>query len=256
MTSGGCFSLTWNSCRVILAKHCPEVNLPKAAILLRFHLCANVLTSLNNLNVSKQPRAPPRGQVQQTVFLLKVIWWTNVWKRTHTRQQEDVCGHTAEQPSRAPPQQPLTNPRRWRRYKWPSGVFSLELAAQEKTGGPVALSQVQWEQLLRLWHCPNWNQSPSPPQCCSDPHSQSGPVVLKCWCESWLSRKAFWSLWLSRAASWPPGGTQAMLLSNTAARSRPASKPRLLFSGLCLSLGTVLMDRPREVMAMLFSWGR
>lgn len=47
-----------------------------------------------------------------------------------------------------------------------------------------------------------------------------------------------------------------MLLSNTAASSRSASKPGLLFGGFCLPLGTVLMDRPHEVMAMLFSWGQ
>lgn len=147
-----------------------------------------------------------------------------------------ACGRS-KPPWLPPPGQPLTNPRRWRRYKWPSGIFSLEMPAQEKTGGPVALSQVQWEQLLRFWHCPNWNQSPWPLPCCSDPHDQSGPVVLKCWCKSSWSSRAFWGLWLSWAASWPPDGTQAMLLSNTAASSRLASKPGLLFGGLCLPFG-------------------
>lgn len=90
--------MTGNSCRIIVTKHCPEVNLPKAAILLQFYFCANVLTSLNNLNVCKQPQGPPWNQVQQSVFLLGIIWWTSVWKSTHILHQEDVWGHKAEKP--------------------------------------------------------------------------------------------------------------------------------------------------------------
>lgn len=90
----------------------------------------------------------------------------------------------------------------------------------------------------------------SSPHCCSplmaEPHL--GPWMLVQ--ALWPSRWTFGQLWLSQVVSWPPGGTQAMPVSNSHCRgllSELAGSSMLLFCGF-YPPGELLYSRRTQVL--------